>query len=580
MLIKRAKKETKQRADPDLEAKKLLRELKIYQEAKKKQDREAITNEKWFESKHWQYIKGKQKELGHEPTTPFILNAVWNKHADAMDNYPEPVFLEREENDKAEADKLTKIMPLILEKNDFEKIYSDVWWQKLKQGTGVYYVGWDPSKESGLGDIVIQKIDLLRFFAQPHIDNVQDSKYIFVLSIVDTAALNRQYPGKEIKSDAASSELQGYMENYQTTELEDKSLLIDCYERGRNERGKMVVHLTKFVGETLLYSTKSDDRFRDTGLYEHGLYPFVVDPFIPKESSLYGIGLIECAKSTQEYIDKLDYIIEHNALTSGKPRWLIKRSSGVRTEDITDLSKDAIECDSVVDDTAIRQIQANPIPAYIINHRQNKINELKEVLGNRDFAQGGVSGGVTAYGAISALQEAGNKLSRDTIKSSYRAFRDIVNLCVELIREFYDEERSFRITGENGDAAYTTLSNAELRPQIQLGIGGETFLRKAIFDIQIVPQRKNPFNTNTHNQLVMQLYQAGAFTAQMADSTIVALDAMIIDNKDRIIKSLRELKAQQLQEQMLQMQMLQAQQMAQMPADTALQPAEGGGGVM
>ena len=105
-------------------------------------------------------------------------------------------------------------------------------------------------------------------------------------------------------------------------------------------------------------------------------------------------------------------------------------------------------------------------------------------------------------------------------------------------------------------------------------------MRKAVFDIQIVPQRKNPFNTNTHNQLVMQLYQAGAFTAQMADSTIVALDAMIMDNKDRIIKSLRELKAQQLQEQMLQMQMLGARQMAQMPADTALQPAEGGGGVM
>lgn len=61
MLIKRGKKETKQRADPEAETKMLLRELKIYQEAKKKQDREAITNEKWFESKHWQYLKGKQK---------------------------------------------------------------------------------------------------------------------------------------------------------------------------------------------------------------------------------------------------------------------------------------------------------------------------------------------------------------------------------------------------------------------------------------------------------------------------------------------------------------------------------------
>lgn len=194
MLIKRKAKTNNDQNDAHIRD--LLNELKIYQDAKKVMDQEAIANERWFESKHWQYIKGNQKEIGHEPTTPFILNAVWNKHADALDNYPEPIFLEREPGDKEEADKLSKIMPLVLEKNDFEKTYSDVWWQKLKQGTGVYYVGWDSSKEGGLGDIVIKKIDLLRFFAQPHIDNIQDSKYIFVLSIVDTELLKQQFREK------------------------------------------------------------------------------------------------------------------------------------------------------------------------------------------------------------------------------------------------------------------------------------------------------------------------------------------------------------------------------------------------
>lgn len=574
MLIKRKAKTNNDQNDAHIRD--LLNELKIYQDAKKVMDQEAIANERWFESKHWQYIKGNQKEIGHEPTTPFILNAVWNKHADALDNYPEPIFLEREPGDKEEADKLSKIMPLVLEKNDFEKTYSDVWWQKLKQGTGVYYVGWDSSKEGGLGDIVIKKIDLLRFFAQPHIDNIQDSKYIFVLSIVDTELLKQQFPGKEIVSNAASSELQGYMENYQQTELAGKSLLIDCYERRRNARGKIVLHLTKIVGETMLYSSRQDERMAEEGLYEHGLYPFVIDPFIPKESSLYGIGMVECAKSTQEYIDKLDYLIEYNALASGRPRWLVKRSSGVRPQDITDLSKDLIECDSSVDDSAIRQIQSNPIPAYLINHRQNKISELKEVLGNRDFAQGGVSGGVTAYGAISALQEAGNKLSRDTIKSSYRAFHDIVNICVELIREFYDEQRCFRIAGDNGKVDYTTISNAELKMQQRIGESGEIYYRKAIFDIKIIPQRKNPFNTNTHNQLVLQLLQSGAFTPQAADSAIVALNAMVLDNKDRIIQSLQELKANYQQQQ--QMQMMQAQQIAAIQAGAQLpQTLQGAG---
>ncbi len=166
--------------------------------------------------------------------------------------------------------------------------------------------------------------------------------------------------------------------------------------------------MTKIVGQTMLYSTKNDIRFAEKGLYEHGQYPFVADTFLPRENSLYGIGLVECAKPTQEYIDKLDYLIEHNSLSAGKPRWLVKRSSGVRPEDIADLSKDLIECDSAVDDTAVRQIQAKPIPAYIINHRQNKINELKEVVGNRDFAQGSVTGGVTAAGSKSTTDAGAN----------------------------------------------------------------------------------------------------------------------------------------------------------------------------
>ena len=224
------KEKTSIKQDDILETKKILSALKLYKESKKKIDEQVRVNENWFQSKHWQYIKGNQQDLGHEPTTPFILNAVWNKHADAMDNYPEPVFLEREENDREEAEKLSKIVPLILEKNDFEKIYSDVWWQKIKQGTGIYYVGWDSSKDNGLGDITINKIDILRFFAQPHIDHLQDSRYIFVLSLVDTDILKKQYPDKEIASDAASSTIQSYFGDYKQEELEGKSCLIDCYE--------------------------------------------------------------------------------------------------------------------------------------------------------------------------------------------------------------------------------------------------------------------------------------------------------------------------------------------------------------
>ncbi len=523
------------------EAARILKALRLYREAKKELDRDVLTNEDWFRAQHWKHIKGRQPGIGHEPTTPFILNGVWNKHADAMDNYPEPLFFEREESDRAEAEKLSKIIPLVLEKNDFERVYSDVCWQKIKQGTGIYYVGWDSSKEGGLGDIIIKKVDILHFYVQPHVDDIQKSPFIFVLSLADVLELKRRYPGKMFDPITPGVSLSSYFGSYSQEELAGKCCLIDCYEKCRNKKGKEVVHLTKIAGNTILYSTKTDKNLKETGLYAHGLYPFVLDPYIPNEGSPFGIGLIEIARPTQAYIDRLDYLIERNCLVSGRQRWLVKRSSGIRPEDVRDLSKDFIECDSSVDDSVVRPLQAATFPSHILEHRQNKIGELKEVIGNRDFTQGGTSSNVTAYKAITALQETGNKLSRDTQKSSYRAFRDIVNLCMELIREFYDEERSFRIAGPDGRVEYASISNANLKEKAETTLAGETVYRKAIFDIKIVPQQKTAFTSSRHNELIEKLYEEGAFTPQKAEGAIVALNAMMLDNKDSIIKALQEI---------------------------------------
>ena len=525
----------------DGEAVRLQKTLEIYRKAKQELDHNVFINEDWFRAKHWKHMKGSQPYLGHEPTTPFLLNAAWNKHADAMDNYPDPIFLEREPEDRPLAEKLSKIIPLVLEKNDFERVYSDVWWQKIKYGTGIYYVGWDSSKENGLGDITVQKIDLLRFYAQPHVDDIQKSQYIFVLSLVETEQLKQQYPDKKITDSPAAVLLESYCGSFGADELSGKSCLIDCYEKSKNAAGKDVVHLTKMVGDKILYSTKTDAAFMNTGLYEHGQYPFVLDPFIPMENSVYGMGLVEIARPTQEYIDRLDYLIETNCLVAGRQRFIIKRSSGIRPDDVRDLSRSFIECDSSADDSVIRPLQAAAFPSHIMEHRQNKVDELKEVVGTRDFSQGDTTGGVTAYKSISALQEAGNKLSRDLLKSSYRAFRRITELCIELIRQFYDESRTFRVIGQNGSILYLSVNNQGLKTKQGAGTDESRHYRKAIFDIKIIPRKKNAFDTEQHNLLIKELFNAGAFTPERASSAIIALEAMMLENKDSIIQSLKQL---------------------------------------
>ena len=77
-----------------------------------------------------------------------------------MDNFPELCVLPREESDQKTAQVLGAVLPAILEQNQFEQIYSDIWWKKLKSGTGVYGVFWDSGLAGGLGDIRIQPVDM------------------------------------------------------------------------------------------------------------------------------------------------------------------------------------------------------------------------------------------------------------------------------------------------------------------------------------------------------------------------------------------------------------------------------------
>ena len=180
--------------------------------------------------------------------------------------------------------------------------------------------------------------------------------------------------------------------------------------------------------------------------------------------------------------------------------------------------------------------------ASAINVLQMKVDELKETTANRDVSQGSTGGGVTAAAAIAALQEAGNKGSRDMLAAAYRAYTQINYLCIELIRQFYDEERSFRITGQvPGEYQFIDYSNQGIR-DIPLGVdsGGAPMFRRPIFDIKIKAQKKNPFSRMSQNELAKELYGAGFFNPERAQEALVALELMEFEGKDKVLEQVRQ----------------------------------------
>ena len=194
----------------------------------------------------------------------------------------------------------------------------------------------------------------------------------------------------------------------------------------------------------------------------------------------------------------------------------------------------------------------------VFNQRDAKVNELKETSGNRDFSQGSTSSGVTAASAIAALQEAGSKLSRDMIKGTYTAYQEIVELTVELIRQFYDLPRCYRITKENGAAEYVQLTNQGLKDQAMPGIGDDLSIRRPVFDIKISAQKASPYSRIAQNELAKELYGLGVFNPQMADQALCVLRMMDFDRRDEVIQMIERngtmyQQMQQMQGTMMQM---------------------------
>ena len=528
--------------------------LMRYKEGKANLERRIIDNEQWYKLRHWECMRGKREQV--QPTSAWLFNCIANKHADAMDNIPAPSVLPREEGDKGEAEMLTSIIPVILDQCDFETVYSDIMYYKYKSGTGVYGVFWDSTKLNGLGDVAIKRIDLINLFWEAGVTDIQKSRNLFSVELVDNDILVAQYPQLDGKLGTSTIDVSKYVYD-DSVDTSKKSVVVDWYYH-KMQGGRKVLHYCKYVNDEVLFATENDPNYADRGFYDHGEYPFVLDPLFPVEGTVAGFGYIDVGKSAQEYIDRGNQVIMSNMLANTRPRFFIRSDGSVKEDEYADMTKDFVHVDGNLGQDSITPIDGKPLSSIYVEVINNKIDELKETTGNRDISTGGTTSGVTAASAIAAMQEAGSKLSRDSNKASYRAYRKVILLVIELIRQFYDMPRCFRIIGQNGVARFVQYSNANIQPQPQgMDFGIDMGYRLPLFDIEVTAQKQSPYSKMSQNELALQFYQLGFFNPQMADQALACLDMMDFDRKEFIEQKIAQNGGMYQQLMMLQQQMMQ-----------------------
>ena len=517
--------------------------LEEYKAGKTKTEQRILASENWWKLRNSIEEQNESNAMsgeGFKSVSGWLHNVIVSKHADAMKAYPEPNILPREQADKGEALMLSAIVPCVLEQNQFEATYSDGMWQKLKTGTGCYKVVWDTSKLNGLGDIHVEKVNLLNVYWEPGVTDIQRSRYFYHTELCDKDVLEERYPqlkGK-LKGQSFFSTKFLYDDSVKT---ENKHTVIEVYYH-RYIQGRKTLQYCKYVGDQVIYATENDPEMMVRGLYDHGKYPYFFDALYPIEGSPCGYGYVDLCRNPQVEIDLLKTAMVKNAMVGATPRYFSRVDGNINEAEFLDVNKPIVHVNGNVDEATLRRIEHNGLDGMYVNLLNISVDELRETSGNTEAATGSTPGSVTAASGIAALQEAAGKTSSDSTQASYRVYAQIVDVCIELIRQFYDMPRKFRILGQYGMERYVTYTNQGLQPQHQGNdFGQDMGFRLPVFDIKVSAQKKNVYTKVAQNELALQFFQLGFFNPQMVDQSLMCLEMMDFDDKDMIMQKIAQM---------------------------------------
>lgn len=504
--------------------------LQQYKNGKANLEKRIVEEDIWWRGRHWRALSDDASK--DTPAGAQLFNAVENKIADIYDNIPDCSFLPRSADDEDAAKTLTSVMPCVLEQNGIEDAYLAVARAKVTSGTGCYAVTWEQSKLGGIGDISIKPVSMLNLYWMAGVEDIQQSPNLFFVANVPNETILAAYPqldGKLGGKDVVTAE---YLYE-DAPDDKTRTPVVDWYYK-RSFGTKTIVHYAKFCAGELLFASENDPQYAARGWYDHGKYPFVVDTMFPLRGTPCGFGYISVGKEQQMQIDRLSCAIVRNSVIGATRRRVVREGSAINLEELRDIRNEIITMRGSGDPReAFTDLDEPQLSGNYITVLQELEATLKETTANRDFAQGGTSGGVTSGTAISALVEAGNKQSRMTIRGSYEAYRQVVTICLDLVRQFYDDSRIYRITGDDGSTQFVPFDNSILRGAQTVG-GVAIGEKEPVFDIKIRAHKQSPFARVTQNELMKEFFAMGFFAPQNATVALACLEGMEFEGKDQL----------------------------------------------
>lgn len=495
---------------------------------------------------------GKERTIQVQTLHSTITNCV----ADQMDNMPEARMLPERPDLQQVAEDMTDVVQYVLRLNDYENKHRQMAEDLFVAGTVVVQVVWDDDMDNGEGNIAIIRWPVESFLWDPKAASMQDGRAVMKISWHPISWYRSHYPETGIyvgaddrqhgdigKPDAMSDELSGD---------EPMAMLMEYWWReydAKNRRYK--VNVAYFAGGALLDKAMN--------VYDHGRYPFDMAVYDRIEGSPAGEGLVMELAPMMRYINRYARYIDENARMSAKIRMMVRKNANIDQEALADWNENLIAGDSIGED-AVRWLQSKPLNNTVMNQMLQFQTDIKQDSGQNQFTRGETAGGVTAASAISALQEAGGKITRLHTQELNQAFARIAEMIAWLISQFYTGKKTRMVTGRDGQQREVNMSAAHLMGEEKGKGKSKGPLPAPPYTVQIQVQRRNPLRVQAQNELILQAYQMSVQNG--IPFKLTDLFALLnVDGKDRIIPQLAiaEAQADQMAQLAQQAQQLQAE---------------------
>lgn len=488
--------------DEEREAVKLVeRHLSDAKRARSTHDQKWMENYRFFRGQQW---KDKRPSYRHSEVLNYIFSEVQTVLVILSDTRPRIETLPEDPSDYEFSEIINKTLTSKWDVYQWSYVVAEAIIDAAVYGTAIGEVPWKPDLLDGLGDLGFETVDPTCCYPDPNTRskiNSEYCKYFLTAVPTDITKVKKDYPhvADKIKPDIA--ELGGAnFDPYDTEEMRLKSpldnrVLIEEFRPNRRGLQNQVLLLTDYmhddamieeqIGEetdpiTGLVSAKYQSRKKypngrkivvANGIlcsdgenpYINGSLPYgrLVDHIMPRE--FWGIGEVEQLKSPQQIVNKvMSYALDVLTLM-GNPIWVVDNTSGIETDNITNQPGLVVEKNPGSD---VRRESGAQLQPFVLDIFQTMTERVMGKLGSTSDVSKGISPSPNASGvAIEQLQEASQTKLRGKSRNIEFFLKEIGDLMVDRILQFYTVPRIVRLTNDANAAKYFKFAITDVQDE-------------------------------------------------------------------------------------------------------------------